>query len=292
MSDYFVRKSGNDGNSGLSAAQAKLTLNAVEDIPVVPGDNVYIGAGTYRELLTVDVNGTALLPISYIGDYSGIYTGDAGVVRLTGSNDDITYTRDNVIIGTGKSYRKFISLKTDLSRYQTINPQTNCSNWTIKNCFFGDTFFHGLNLSQPGINFYIDGCFFGQGMSGWGKSINITHSSTLDNRNINITNCIFASSTVNVQRVGGILINNCTFYSGYTGVLIDQALAVGQTIQVYNSIFCGAVYGLRATVLGEIVEDYNTFFGNATARLNVAVGAHSVAYPPLFDSRWFFEAVK
>lgn len=48
---------GNDGNSGLTWALRKLTLNGVEDTPVVAGDVCYIGPGCYRELLTVDVSG-------------------------------------------------------------------------------------------------------------------------------------------------------------------------------------------------------------------------------------------
>ena len=40
-----------------------------------------------------------------------------------------------------------------------------------------------------------------------------------------------------------------------------------------------------------MVEDYNNLFGNSTDRTNVAVGANSVAYAPLFDTRWFFEMV-
>lgn len=52
MPEYYVRKSGDDGNDGLTAATAKLTLNGAEDIPVAAGDTVHVGAGTYRELLT------------------------------------------------------------------------------------------------------------------------------------------------------------------------------------------------------------------------------------------------
>ena len=46
---YYVGPGGNDGNNGTSWALRKLTLNGAEDIPVVPGDVVWVGPGVYRE---------------------------------------------------------------------------------------------------------------------------------------------------------------------------------------------------------------------------------------------------
>lgn len=57
MTVRYVGIGGNNSNDGLSWANRKLTLNGVEDTPVVAGDFVWVGAGTYRELLTVDVSG-------------------------------------------------------------------------------------------------------------------------------------------------------------------------------------------------------------------------------------------
>ena len=63
MTTRYVGKGGDDANSGLTWALRKLTLNGAEDTPVVAGDTVYVGAGTYRELLTYDVSGGAGTPI-------------------------------------------------------------------------------------------------------------------------------------------------------------------------------------------------------------------------------------
>jgi hypothetical protein len=57
MTLRYVGPGGNDGNSGLTWALRKLTLNGVEDTPVAAGDIVYVAPGTYREMLTVDVSG-------------------------------------------------------------------------------------------------------------------------------------------------------------------------------------------------------------------------------------------
>ena len=62
MTTRYVGPGGSDANSGLTWALRKLTLNGVEDTPVVAGDTIYVGPGTYRETLTVDVSGTAGIP--------------------------------------------------------------------------------------------------------------------------------------------------------------------------------------------------------------------------------------
>ena len=86
--------------------QTHVKLGA-ENIPVEPGDTVYVGPGVYREMLTVDVDGTSGAGvITYIGDYDGSHTdGVGGVVRITGSDNDQTATRANCIKATTKSYR-------------------------------------------------------------------------------------------------------------------------------------------------------------------------------------------
>src|SRR3990167_11457332 len=109
MTTRYVGAGGSDANSGLTWALRKLTLNGVEDTPVVAGDLVYVGPGTYSELLTVDVSGTAGNPIEYRGDYLGQNTdGVGGVVRVTGSDNDQTATRANCIAaGAARNYRTF-----------------------------------------------------------------------------------------------------------------------------------------------------------------------------------------
>src|SRR3990172_1122802 len=114
MTTRYVGPGGSDANSGLTWALRKLTLNGVEDTPVVAGDTVYVGPGTYRELLTVDVSGTTGNPITYIGDYSGVNTdGVGGIVRITGSDNDQTATRANAILVNGFNYRTFSGLALD-----------------------------------------------------------------------------------------------------------------------------------------------------------------------------------
>jgi hypothetical protein len=45
--NYFVRKSGNDGNDGLSPSTAWKTVTKAAQYALSPGDTVFIGAGDY-----------------------------------------------------------------------------------------------------------------------------------------------------------------------------------------------------------------------------------------------------
>src|SRR3990167_10217230 len=110
MTTYYVdwEKADNSGN-GLTLATAKKTLTGAEDIPVAAGDFVWVRPGVYRELLTVDVSGSDGSPITYQGDVAGQIWHPGGVVRITGSDDDLVPIRANIIYGNNKSYRTFRS---------------------------------------------------------------------------------------------------------------------------------------------------------------------------------------
>jgi len=88
MTTYYVRTSmGADGNTGLSAALAWKTIDKAANT-VAAGDQVYIGAGIYRETVTMDTPGAAGSQISFIGDFDGSQTGDAGLVIITAYDEE------------------------------------------------------------------------------------------------------------------------------------------------------------------------------------------------------------
>lgn len=83
MTDYFVRISGADGNAGTSAGTAWRTIGkALGASGIASGDRVFIGAGVYREAVTVAMT-SAVAETSVIGDVDGAQTGDAGEVIWT-----------------------------------------------------------------------------------------------------------------------------------------------------------------------------------------------------------------
>lgn len=296
MTVRYVGIGGNDANSGLTWALRKLTLNGAEDTPVVAGDTVYVGPGTYRELLTVDVSATVGNPVTYIGDYLGTNTdGVGGVVRITGSDNDQTGTRAQCINAAAqRNYRTWRGFAMDTSTGAEIN-NVGGTNWIIEQCIFAPQSSSNNIILFSGAtqaNCTVQNCYFNAFVNA--RNISVTHTVTLDNVGHIIQNCIFAGGTFGVatDRVGGITVKNCSFYNMVTNaVRIATAITVGQVVTVNNCIIQCCTTGVQATVTGEIVEDYNTFFACAVNRTNVAVGTNSLTYPALFDTRWFFQLI-
>lgn len=300
MTIRYVGSGGSDSNDGLSWANRKLTLNGVEDTPVVAGDTVYVGPGVYREQLTCDVAGSSGSPITYIGDVTGEHTdGVGGIVRATGSNNDQTATRGGVISGSSKNYRTVRGFSFDTSTGQGVG-FASCSNLIIEDCSFLNCSATGggqIDISGTGTNITVRRCI----TLGLGYGFLITHSTTHDNSNILIENCMIMSGSsaygLRVDRVGGIVVRNCFVTQCGSGFRIINAMSGGQTLTVNNCIFIACGTALSALATGEIISDYNTFYNNSNDYANVTPGSNDKTYtallnPPLlldgFKFPWMF----
>lgn len=290
MTTYYVGIGGNDGNNGTSWATRKLTLNGAEDIPVAAGDTVYVGPGTYREQLTCDTDGSSGNPITYIGDYTGEHTdGVGGIVRITGSDDDLTTARSYCIHATNDDYRTFRGLTLDIASEALI--AVGGDNQIIEDCVF-----QGLTGVYEAIwcvydttdNMTVRNCLFMNTHYG----INIWQDN--DDAGHTIENCVFIGNVRSIffdTASGGNTVKNCTIIGGYIGIFLDDALNAGQTNNVNNCLIAACQYGMYSDTVGDLVEDYNNFIGNTNDRNNVDVGTNSVSYPILFDTRWFHELI-
>lgn len=285
MPTRYVGPGGNDGNSGLTWALRKLTLNGVEDTPVVAGDVVWVGPGTYRELFTVDVSGGVGTEIEYIGDVTGENTdGVGGVVRITGSDNDITRARIRIISISAKSNRVFRGFRMDMASGQAILIGGVSINITIEDCVFTANK-DGIALDNASHdNVVIRRCVFIAEQ----RHIVYFHGSADDVAvNTIIENCLFVGDAgdkhIWIARIaGGTIIRNCAFTGGTGAVQISIALHVNQSIAVENCILDSLFRALGATAVTEIIEDFNAFFNNAGDRVNTNVGANSNSYPALF----------
>lgn len=298
MATYYVGIGGNDANAGTSWALRKLTLNGAEDIPVAAGDEVVVGPGTYRESLTVDVSGGAGNVITYTGDYTGARTtGAKGVVRITGSADDIALTRASCITASSKNYRTFRGFTMDLTSGIVVS-LTTTTNVTISDCLIvlsnGTSAINCGGASQS--NLAVTRCMFQMPSNNVGTALIMTHSANVDNAGHAISNCIFVGGSfgVNTSKVGGVTVTNCLIKNcNYGAIIFPNDLTAGQTMTVNNCIFdaIGNTALFSVTTVGALVENYNTIWLAVTTRLNTTAGANSVTRPPLFDTRWFFEMV-
>lgn len=296
MTTRYVGPGGSDANSGLTWALRKLTLNGVEDTPVVAGDTVYVGPGTYRETLTVDVNGSAGNPITYAADYTGVNTdGVGGIVRITGSDDDQTATRQQCVTGTTKIYRTFQGFVMDTVIDRCIVMATGCTNWIVDKCVFqGATADHILVSGAAQLNNTIQNCIF-YPADGQDTGILFTHTATVNAAGHVVQNCIFIACRVGIQdaRIGGITAKNNIFLGCGRGFYIITAPAAGQTVTLNNNIFVSCpTSAIVITADSQLVEDYNQFSLNAvniTGGTPPAIGANSVTYVAHFDPRWAME---
>lgn len=285
MATIFVGPTAAGAANGTSWANRYGTLNSAEDKPVVAGDLVICGPGVYRETLTVDVSGSAGNVIEYRADPSGQLTdGIGGIVRITGSNDDLTATRSNLITATaGKHYRTFTGFYLDTPSSAGIL-YTDCTNWIIQDCILTGTPASAIQVNGASqASTTIRRCaFFGIQT----HCVLFTHTSTVDNTSQIVENCLLLPGAngngVQTARVGGVTVKNSVVLGGIAGLRVQTALAAGQLMTVNNCIVTGCTTGLQATVTTEYGEDYNTVFACATARSNVTAGANSVAHSPLF----------
>lgn len=296
MTTYYVGPGGNNANAGTSWALRKLTLNGAEDIPVVAGDTVYVGPGTYRETLTCDVSGTSGSPITYIGDYTGANTdGTGGVVRITGSDNDTTATRNYGFDGSSsaKNYRTFTGFALDLtSSYSIIN--TGGTNWIIEDCHSSCNY--GFQIGGAASTCTVRRCMMRGHAAAGANALNFVSSGAGDQSNTAhvVENCVIiggsaSSNGVSSTDIGGITVRNCLIIGANRAVNVSS-LAGGQVVTVNNCILYSCTSGLYSDAASQITEDYNTVFGCATARTNTSTGGNSNTYPWLPDPRAWFEA--
>lgn len=283
MTTYYVGSGGADGNAGTSWALRKETLNGAEDIPVAANDTVYVGAGTYRELLTVDVSGTSGNPIAYIADVTGEHTdGIGGVVRITGSDNDQTATRAHCVESDGFDYRTFRGFAMDTVSGNLIDIDGDGTNWIVEDCYFEAGGTYGIWIDDAGADCTIRRCFFK--MMDFDNAIHLWDDAFQSDTGHVIENCVFVGGDgIILNKVGGVTVRNCTFIACYYGMYYTASPDAGQSTTVNNCLFAGGGTALRAQAIGEIVEDYNNIWGFNTARTNVTAGGNSTAYVTLLD---------
>lgn len=277
MTIRYVGPGGNDGWAGTSWGTRKLTLNGVEGT-VNAGDTVYVGPGTYREKLTVDVTGSLGNVITYIGDVTGINTdGVGGQVRITGSNNDISATRDRAIeITTTRDYRTFRGFRMDFVT-TFIFYCVASDNIILEDCYFGGSLTGGADatyiMGGPDI---IRRCVFDNVEIG----LYFHASSDLQYDHL-VENCIFYQCHgygVYLSNQWGTTIKNCTFYYGEAKNIDNYSIASGNNSYMYNNLFFSSGVA-SADATNTVIDDYSYIVpcqtgGNLWS--NVSKGSNSV----------------
>lgn len=298
MATYYVRKTGSDGAAGTSAGTAWLTIDKAANT-VAAGDDVYVGAGVYREQVTMDTAGTSGNLIRFFADVDGSNTGDAGLVIITAFDDEQSTPARSYCVDTNE--KDFIVWDgfTFIGGTIACVGHLGTGDPKYEGCVWNDcTFVAGPDDGDFGVTYDFNdaatptgngpqftGCVF----AGYGLRLQYEYNVSANrDRKILIENCVFMGGAPSVVRgvfidqsggAGsngsvGFTVTNCSFYGLYYGVLTDSGVT-SSAITVTNSVFTDIQYGLYdsdSTNKDAIVSDYNTFIRCATSLGNTAQG--------------------
>ena len=297
--------SGSDANDGLTAATAWRTINkALSATGIASGDTLYIGAGKYREIVSLGLT-SPTVETSIIGDVHGIYTGDAGEVILTAQTqgDYVPAVASTLVTLSGRDFLTFknIYFMGGSAAPSVFNAAATSTNIRFYKCAFWSS--SGTNRTVLAItvgfgvaaNWEVDSCVITSNttQSSVG-AIDVTLTTGVGSdwdANIVISNCLFNANSGSVLRVtssgtsseegGGVVLRNCTIFGGATAISTATTRVGGATftypVKVENCIICHGSGNVVLTggELGALVEDYNLIFGGSSIRTNVEIGKHT-----------------
>lgn len=321
MTNYYVRKSGNDSNDGLAPSSAWLTISkALGAAGIASGDTVYIGAGVYREKVTCNLT-SPTVETFIIGDVDGSQTGDMGEIRLTNYlTDDVHEPTDQNLVDFNAvdhlTFRQIMfqfannaSETSDaivagaISQYISF---VECSfNFCVASDVGSNNLFNITGAIDTPLHWLFDRCLFFS--AGFGNSLflvncNQIHTGSFD-ADFVIRNCsIIAGAPVVVWEgnngvaaapaAGGLIVLNC-FVLGATAAELFKLHYVSGTgaagCYLYNNICIPPeeyfVINAFQPGAGSVAEDYNYVIAvPSIVWNNVTSGGHSIidmSYAPL-----------
>lgn len=290
MATYYVRISGNDSSAGTSAGAAWRTLSKAFTT-VAAGDQVYIGAGTYREALTISTAWAS--ETKFTGDYTGQYTGDAGIVywsAYTNGDRAAGGTRPLTTSGTPR-YWTFENMVFIGGGGSTTVVSATVRGFTFSRCVFvassgGSTGSVGITVGADITDgSLLDSCLF----FNTGTTVTLTTSASADyDAGIVLKNCLstggnsayITATGAGAFKGGGVNAINCTFLTAGSNVGFRTASANVSTIypcNISNSVVVAiGGTGLSANTSGQIVDAGFNLIIASTARTNVTAATTSV----------------
>lgn len=219
-------------------------------------------------------------PITYIGDQLGEHTdGVGGIVRITGSDNDQTATRDRCIELSADDYRVFRGFHLDTTTSSTFDLY-NLNDVVIEDCVFtGWASSYGASVTKVTFrnSIVIGPELYDSGIYG---------AAVLNDSGWVFENVLFIGSgrAVRMSSAGGVTVRNCSFVnSPQIAISYLSPPMDGQVLHVINCTFqhCNRAVSVGA-VSGDLIEDYNNYWENYADRTNVGTGANSTAYPTLW----------
>lgn len=271
--------------------------------PLAPGDTVYVGAGVYRELVTMQQSGTLGAPIKVVGDVTGQYTGDAaGVVQLTSWLDDTGAggtlgSSATLTLAGGVNWVTFSNIAVmsaaNTNVFASAGAGIILADCTVISLANGTA----VSMSTPGAAGLVQNCGCQilrctiYGASGVSVGITGTANQLTTETDLNIVikdslifalsgNPIFTNGIPSTRiQPGGVRIYNCTLVAASNtspGVAV-QNVSTAIPWEVHGCVLIGNGNTAlsAANALGQIIESYNVLIGWSTLRSRVPVGPGS-----------------
>lgn len=275
MAEYHVIPQvagASDTNAG-SKASPWVTIDKAANT-VAAGDTVYIaGNWTYKELVTMDTNGTSGNVTSFIADLTGKHTGYGGSVIISAFDSNSTAPVRNYCLNmNGKKFITWSGVvfngctgSANAAVYSVTGGADNFEGVTFENCVIigytnGNSFFfsYGAATTPTADGLTIDKCtFVGRTYIDY-----IESASAQQNLKISVKNSIFIGSTratstsyvgFNFNRAtastygaGGLNIYNCDFLGLDIGVNLGTPRSTTYPCSIRNSRFLAcAQYGIQ-----------------------------------------------
>lgn len=303
MATKYVRKTGSDSNNGTTPLLAYLTIGkALGASGIASGDTVYIGAGTYRETVTVAMT-SATVETKIIADLDGSQTGDAGEVVWTAftTNDTTAVAGTSTLNLAGRDFLTFQDITFiggAASGGCVLASTLTSTNITFRRCAFNgipcgtSDVITCSTAANTALHWLIDSCI----LWGWAVGIDLFGALSasvdydidfviLNSRCMTAGsfNCVaLGTSGSGSFKPGGLIVRNSTVIAGATPVAIVQSTSTSVPSQTVNSILFGSTKSISAFTAGSMTEDYNMLIG--AGRTNVTAGTHSqTIYAPALD---------
>ena len=220
MATYYVSKSGNDANSGVSYALSKLTIQAAITTAGASTTTIIIGSGLYNEKLTIT---------PAVGGYTYTFYCD-GVVILDGTG-----------LPANRAIDQYVS-----NNNITIAPYTSGGLFIVQNHAVDSSNLYLIYLSGGVINLTNSILIANGNYTGGFSSFTYNPAHTF-------TNVVFSGFTVayaNDYAGPTTIFKNCTFYGGLNGgTCAMQWSSYGLAPTITNCIFCNYITAYNVTSL-------------------------------------------
>lgn len=268
-------------------------------------DICYIGAGVYREVVTLSMT-SATAETIIEGDVDGSKTGDAGEIQWTAytTNDKTAPSSTALLTLSARDFLTFKNMTLVGGNAHTVVASAISTNIKFIDCTFivGYTLAQNTNvMSVTGtfavaLNWTVDRCRF---INGSRNIISITlptGSGSDYDANFLVRNCLaitgngvfvnVTNSGTSAQEGGGVDVINCTLFGN--GALLSTGastrISLTYPCTADNCFVYGGATSLNSGESGAITENYNLLLSGASPRTNVTAGANSISdgsYAPL-----------